>query len=78
MRVTDDIRGALDEIVGTVCGIDDDPEPVAGADHLGAKVGQSAMHRRCGLDVTKIIDTVMSQLEVAQVIGRVCLVDPFN
>src|ERR1700736_6569681 len=55
-RLGRDISGPLDELVGPMRGIDDDSEPVTGADHLGAEVGQSAMHRGFGLDVAEIVD----------------------
>jgi hypothetical protein len=59
-------------------GIDDDAEPVAGADHLGPKVRQSAMHRRFGLDVTEIIDPIVGQLQVPQPIRRVGLIEALD
>ena len=59
-------------------GVDDDPEPVAGTDHLGAKIGQATMHRRFGLDVAEVIDPVMRQLQVAQTISGIGLVDPLD
>src|SRR5262249_51175914 len=66
--------GTLDEVIGPMGGVDDDPAPVAGADHLHAEIGQSAMYRRFGLDVAELIDAVMGQLQMAQSISRISLV----
>lgn len=76
-RLGGDGSCALDEVVGAVGGVDD-AEPVAGADHLGPKVRQSAMHWRFGLNVTEIIDPIVGQLQVAQPIRSVGLIEELD
>ena len=58
--------GALDDLVGGMGDIDDDPEPVARAHHLDAKIGEAVMHRVFGLNVAEFVGPVMHELQVPQ------------
>ena len=56
--------------------VDDDAEPIAAADDLGAGGREAAMDGVLGLDVAEFVDPVMRQLQVAELPARVGFVDP--
>ena len=70
-----DGRRPLHEIVGAVRYIHHDPERIAAAHDVRAKIGQAAMNGRLCLNVAEFIDPIMRQLKMPKLMERKRLVD---
>src|SRR5215471_7496165 len=63
-RLCRDLDRLLCHVLGRVRDIADKAEPIAGADHLGAELGETLMRDCAGLEIADVVWRVMHELRM--------------